>query len=121
MVDVADPTSFGTDLVHTVDDPTKIEFMPGDEEKQTDDSKPLYRGREITILTEDRDWGNQGQGKPVLLQHGHYMDSQVWFKEKKVGKPIPLQLFDAGYDVWLGNNRGSYNCELQTGRQSQKN
>ena len=49
------------------------------------------------------------------------MDSETWFDEKGVGKPIPLQLFDAGYDVWLGNNRGSYNSELQTGRQSQQN
>ena len=57
----------------------------------------------------------------MLLQHGHHLDSKIWFKEKKAGKPIPLQLFDAGYDVWLGNNRGSYNCKLQTGRMSQLN
>ena len=75
----------------------------------------------LTIFTDDVEWGNRGHGKPVLMQHGHYMDSLIWFKEKKVGKPLPLQLFDAGYDVWLGNNRGSYNCELQSSRHNERN
>ena len=75
----------------------------------------------LTIFTDDVEWGDRGHGKPVLMQHGHYMDSLIWFKEKKVGKPLPLQLFDAGYDVWLGNNRGSYNCELQSSRHNERN
>ena len=73
-----------------------------------------YRGagdRVLTIMREDVEWGDRGKGQPVLLQHGHNMDSEVWFREKNVGKPIPLQLFDAGFDVWLGNNRGSFNNE----------
>ena len=51
----------------------------------------------------------------MLLQHGHHLDSKIWFKEKKAGKPIPLQLFDAGYDVWVGNVRGTeYALEHKT-------
>jgi len=93
---------------------------PQDEEsieQDSDDQKVSKKKKSnmtlpVTIFTDDIDWGDRGHGQPILMQHGHYMDSLVWFKEKKVGKPLPLQLFDAGYDVWLGNNRGSYNCEL---------
>ena len=50
-------------------------------------------------------------GKSILMMHGHNIDSEVWFQEKNMGKPLPLQLYDEGYDIWLGNDRGSNNCE----------
>ena len=73
------------------------------------------------VLTYERDWGNLGHRKPILLQHGHHMDSAIWFKEHNTGKPLPLQLFDAGYDVWLGNNRGSLNSGFSNQRHSSMN
>ena len=126
MIDAMDPTSYGGDTINTKDQDTKreekIDQDDNDEEDvQIKSKKASKHHQPLTIFTEDVEWGNRGHGQAVLLQHGHHMDSQIWFKEKKVGKPIPLQLFDAGYDVWLGNNRGSYNCELQTIRMSQMN
>lgn len=117
MIDANDPTSYGTDTVY-VDD--EKEQQTARAEKVKRDGPKVKRPKDVTIIVEDKVWGNLGHDQPVLLQHGHHLDSQVWLREKKVGKPLPLQLFDAGYDVWLGNNRGSYNCQLQTGRMSQK-
>ena len=115
LIDAYDPTSFGGDIIKAKEDQKNDMYMPGDEDQITEDGqakKTTKRSDTVTIITEDRDWGDRGHGQPVLLQHGHHLDSEIWFKEKKAGKPIPLQLFDAGYDVWLGNNRGSYNCKL---------
>lgn len=120
MIDVMDPTSYGTDTVYTDDHMQEVEERiddsEGDQEAnglwKTNGGKKKPRLNTTTIFTDDVIWGDLGHGAPVLLQHGHHLDSLIWFKEKRAGKPIPLQLFDAGYDVWLGNNRGSYNCEL---------
>ena len=48
--------------------------------------------------------------KPVLLAHGMYMDSTAWFKSagsENEEPPLPLSLYDAGFDVWLSNSRGT--------------
>jgi lysosomal acid lipase/cholesteryl ester hydrolase len=43
---------------------------------------------------------------PILMQHGLIQSSDIWLVQ---GEASPaLQLARAGYDVWLGNNRGNW-------------
>ena len=46
--------------------------------------------------------------------HGTFMDATTWFNPESFGqmlnetdKPLPLRLWDEGYDVWLANMRGT--------------
>ena len=49
---------------------------------------------------------------PVLMNHGDFQDAASWLRDvSNDGKdqvPYHLQLADAGYDVWLSNNRGTW-------------
>jgi len=43
----------------------------------------------------------------VVIQHGLNEDAARWITAYGENKPFHLQLVDSGYDVWLGNNRGT--------------
>ena len=44
---------------------------------------------------------------PLLLMHGAFMDAASWVAMSRGPDPMPLQLATQGYDVWMGNNRGT--------------
>lgn len=45
----------------------------------------------------------------VLLQHGISMDGLSWFETATEAESLPSLLVKAGFDVWLGNDRGTKN------------
>jgi len=53
----------------------------------------------------------------VLIQHGLFEDGTSWLEDyaNLNEKSFQLQLVDAGYDVWIGSNRGTeYSWEHET-------
>ena len=67
------------------------------------------------ILTTFHILGKTGEPRPqshkasVLVQHGAYMEGSMFFPfvEMGEGKSYLLDLVDEGYDIWIGNNRGT--------------
>ena len=67
---------------------------------------------EKMISTEDgyhlslfRIWDKVNTGQPVLMQHGLFSSADTWVMNKD--KSPAFLAAKAGYDVWMGNNRGN--------------
>ncbi|XP_068898516.1 lipase member J-like [Tenebrio molitor] len=53
---------------------------------------------------------NRKNKQPIFLQHGIASDSAIWVTTGSLG----FILADEGYDVWLGNHRGTPNSQEHT-------
>ena len=53
--------------------------------------------------------------QPVVLMHGLSCDAVSWVQpywgERAENHPLPLQLFDRGFDVYMAANRGTKYCQ----------
>ena len=76
---------------------------------ETEDGYELTMFRLIG-LKKRRQVQNQWSKGVVLLLHGFSKDAYTWFDHRRgnVTEPfLPTTLFERGYDVWLGNVRGT--------------
>ena len=58
-------------------------------------------------LTGNKDGPFKPTMPPVVIMHGAAGDGATWIDDYKHGVPMHLQLAEAGYDVFIANNRGT--------------
>ena len=76
----------------------------------------MFRIRNKKIITED-----SGEEAPVVfLQHGLFSSADCWLGHFADKTPA-LQFAHAGYDVWLGNNRGNHHSRKHIKLEADKN
>ncbi|KAK1367703.1 Lipase [Heracleum sosnowskyi] len=79
-----------------------------------------YKCEDYDVITEDGyilrlerfpegRFNHRGRNKkpPVYLQHGLIADGMIWFTLSHGDQTLPLILVESGFDVWIGNVRGT--------------
>ncbi|KAL2457711.1 Triacylglycerol lipase 2 [Abeliophyllum distichum] len=64
-------------------------------------------------MPKGRSDSKKGVKQPVLLQHGLMMDATTWLLNSPA-ESLAFILADNGYDVWLGNTRGTNQSQGHT-------
>lgn len=71
----------------------------------------IVRTKDGYLLTIQRIINNNSptprNGKVIYMHHGLLMDCEIWVTMLEKNFNLPFVLYDLGYDVWLGNNRGN--------------
>ena len=63
----------------------------------------------------DGERDTEGKTRPVLIMHGSYQNPTIILKDVEGKNTLPLQLYDEGFDVWLGGVRGTNDAVCQDG------
>ena len=69
------------------------------------------------ILGRDDEDKKEPTRPPVLIIHGLYNDAALWLEMQSQTDAIPwmIQLLEQGYNIWMGNSRGTtFSREHQT-------
>ncbi|EGW33625.1 uncharacterized protein SPAPADRAFT_60962 [Spathaspora passalidarum NRRL Y-27907] len=94
---------------------TMIELLNADRIEQMvqlfgyDIESRIVKTKDDYLLTIHRIKGRDrpSNGKVIYLHHGLLMNCEIWCTMIEKYNNLPFLLYDLGYDVWMGNNRGS--------------